>query len=299
MRPARRALGALPHRRHRAPPRPRRALVPPRPRRVVGRSARVRDPPQRSASSRRSGRTGRHAFERGSRTQLLVDGAEHTIAVLTEAGVVEPRPAAARPSAGACRRARVLPLGLPARRVPRRGIAERAAIAAPRGADAAPRRGRLRAQRRLRGRHPDAGHRPRVALRGVREELGRDRGVPRRRRRDGDRSRTRGAGARRRPPRRREPPRERRSREPRAAEPVCSRAARTQPRAARATGALDTLAPSLQAAAELRLRHPSLSLRELAAKAEPPVTKAAMAGRLARLVALASDERRASCPRSG
>jgi DNA-binding transcriptional regulator WhiA len=32
-----------------------------------------------------------------------------------------------------------------------------------------------------------------------------------------------------------------------------------------------------------------MSLRELAARTDPPVTKAAMAGRLARLVALARD----------
>ena len=51
--------------------------------------------------------------------------------------------------------------------------------------------------------------------------------------------------------------------------------------------------PTLQAAAELRLRYPSLSLRELAAKADPPLTKAAMAGRLARLVELAEEERAA------
>ena len=50
------------------------------------------------------------------------------------------------------------------------------------------------------------------------------------------------------------------------------------------------LAPTLQAAAALRLRHPSLSLRELAARADPPLTKAALAGRLARLVELVNDE---------
>jgi hypothetical protein len=69
-----------------------------------------------------------------------------------------------------------------------------------------------------------------------------------------------------------------------------SRSARAQLEAARALredGALDRLPPSLVAAAELRLRHPSLSLRELAARADPPATKAAMAGRLARLVDLA------------
>jgi DNA-binding protein WhiA len=71
-----------------------------------------------------------------------------------------------------------------------------------------------------------------------------------------------------------------------------SRSARAQLDAARALlemGALDDLAPTLRAAAELRLRNPSLSLRELAAKADPPVSKAAMAGRLARLVTLAHD----------
>ena len=52
---------------------------------------------------------------------------------------------------------------------------------------------------------------------------------------------------------------------------------------------LSGLAPALQAAADLRRRHPSLSARELAARAEPPVTKAAMAARLARLVAIADD----------
>jgi len=56
-------------------------------------------------------------------------------------------------------------------------------------------------------------------------------------------------------------------------------------------GVLDGLAPALQSAADLRRRHPSLSSRELAGRAEPPVTKAAMAARLARLVALARETR--------
>jgi DNA-binding protein WhiA len=71
-----------------------------------------------------------------------------------------------------------------------------------------------------------------------------------------------------------------------------SRSAQEQLDAARMlldAGLLDDVAPTLQAAAELRLRNPSLSLRELAAKADPPVSKAAMAGRLARLVVLAHD----------
>ena len=57
-----------------------------------------------------------------------------------------------------------------------------------------------------------------------------------------------------------------------------------------ADGTLETLAPTLQHAAVLRLRNPSLSLRELAEKAEPPLSKAAIAGRLARLVTLADDD---------
>ena len=78
-----------------------------------------------------------------------------------------------------------------------------------------------------------------------------------------------------------------------------SRSARAQYEAAKAlrrAGVLAGLAPTLQDAAELRLRHPSLSLRELAARADPPVTKATMAGRLARLVALAAEELQTTDP---
>jgi cell division protein WhiA len=57
-----------------------------------------------------------------------------------------------------------------------------------------------------------------------------------------------------------------------------------------ARGHLGRLAPSLQEIAELRQRHPSASLRELAAKCRPPATKAAAHRRLARIVALAGDE---------
>jgi DNA-binding protein WhiA len=69
-----------------------------------------------------------------------------------------------------------------------------------------------------------------------------------------------------------------------------SRSARAQLDAVRRlerAGVLPGLASSLQGAAELRRRHPSLSSRELAARADPPISKAAMAGRLARLVTLA------------
>lgn len=71
-----------------------------------------------------------------------------------------------------------------------------------------------------------------------------------------------------------------------------SRAARRQLEAVErlmADGELVTLAPTLQEAAALRRRYPALSLGELAERASPVVTKAAMARRLARLVALASD----------
>jgi DNA-binding protein WhiA len=52
----------------------------------------------------------------------------------------------------------------------------------------------------------------------------------------------------------------------------------------RANGELEQLAPALREAAELRLRHPTLSLRELAERCEPPATKASVQRRLARVV---------------
>jgi cell division protein WhiA len=54
-----------------------------------------------------------------------------------------------------------------------------------------------------------------------------------------------------------------------------------------AEGRLESLPPRLREAAELRLRHPALSLRELASKCRPPVTKAALHRRLAKLGELA------------
>jgi DNA-binding protein WhiA len=66
-----------------------------------------------------------------------------------------------------------------------------------------------------------------------------------------------------------------------------SRAAEQQREAAERLhrgGGLERLPAAVREAAELRLRFPSSSLRELAAKASPPVTKAAMHRRLARLV---------------
>ena len=66
-----------------------------------------------------------------------------------------------------------------------------------------------------------------------------------------------------------------------------ARAAQRQLDAARllqSTGTLASLPDSLREAAHLRLRHPAMSLRELAALTSPPATKAAVQRRLARLV---------------
>jgi cell division protein WhiA len=68
------------------------------------------------------------------------------------------------------------------------------------------------------------------------------------------------------------------------------RAARAQLEAVaalRADGRLERLPLSLREAAELRVRHPGESLRELAVRAEPRVSKAAMQRRLRRLEELA------------
>jgi len=62
-------------------------------------------------------------------------------------------------------------------------------------------------------------------------------------------------------------------------------AAHRQLEAIRALG-VDALPPPLAEIAELRLRHPTASLRELAAKARPPLTKAAAHRRLHAIVGL-------------
>ncbi len=69
-----------------------------------------------------------------------------------------------------------------------------------------------------------------------------------------------------------------------------SRAAQVQIRAVKRLerrGGLAELPPKLREIARLRLRHPSLSLRELAAKCSPPATKSAAQRRLASIVRLA------------
>jgi cell division protein WhiA len=70
-----------------------------------------------------------------------------------------------------------------------------------------------------------------------------------------------------------------------------SRAAHEQLRAVqqlRRSGQLPKLASSLQEIAELREKHPTLPLRELASKCRPPTTKAAAHRRLRKLQELAS-----------
>jgi DNA-binding protein WhiA len=69
-----------------------------------------------------------------------------------------------------------------------------------------------------------------------------------------------------------------------------SRAADAQLRAIKrlqAAGRLEHLSPELREVADLRTRHPSLSLRELARRLRPPATKAAAHRRLAKLQKLA------------
>ena len=83
----------------------------------------------------------------------------------------------------------------------------------------------------------------------------------------------------------REPARERRPREPRPRRAAPRTRSSTRVRELERDGRLERLPPPLREIAELRLRHPSLSLRELAAKCRPPATKAAVHRRLRRLVA--------------
>jgi DNA-binding protein WhiA len=69
-----------------------------------------------------------------------------------------------------------------------------------------------------------------------------------------------------------------------------SRAAHAQLEAVRRLadqGLLEDLSPTLREIAELRLEHPSLSLRELALKCRPPATKASAHRRVRRLIRLA------------
>jgi len=57
-------------------------------------------------------------------------------------------------------------------------------------------------------------------------------------------------------------------------------------RSLRASGELERLPEPLRQAAALRLRHPAMSLRELAERASPPATKASMQRRLSKVIEL-------------
>ena len=105
VRPARRALGALPHGRHGPPPRPGRALVPPRPGGVGRRAAGVRDPPAAA------GRVADPHLPAARVRSGVPDAAARRRNVTRDrrpAGSGRPRPraAAARPAARQGRRAR-------------------------------------------------------------------------------------------------------------------------------------------------------------------------------------------------
>jgi DNA-binding protein WhiA len=53
------------------------------------------------------------------------------------------------------------------------------------------------------------------------------------------------------------------------------------------SGRLDSLSPQLKEIARLRLKHPSLSLRELGAKCNPPTSKSGAHRRLRKLERIA------------
>lgn len=75
-------------------------------------------------------------------------------------------------------------------------------------------------------------------------------------------------------------------------------AAHRQLEAIRTLG-IDALSPALAEIAELRLRHPTASLRELAGKARPPLSKAAAQRRLQAIVGLVETEARPTCNSPG
>ena len=77
--------------------------------------------------------------------------------------------------------------------------------------------------------------------------------------------------------------------------------ARSGPSASRLRCARVACRSPLREAATLRLRHPALSLRELAERASPPTTKASMQRRLAKVVELAGSSAATicECPRGG
>ena len=233
-----------------------------------------------AASARRSERTAAARSTRATRYQLHVAGDDEALRVLAAAGVVDRRHA---------------PLERPPRRVVARSCCRAAYL---RGAFLGAGSLSLDARRTSSCARPRAesatllvrlAHAEGVELAiaersthsaGVREELGGDRVAARAHGRDGDRARARGACGRRRDTRARQPARERRPREPRPHEPLGAGASSTPSSGSAAPRTLDALPDPLREAAELRLRHPTESLRELAARADPPATKAALHRRL-------------------
>ena len=232
----------------------------------------------------------RRAFDGAARTQLLVAGSDHAIDVLAQAGVVSreglpldrpPGHVVARPC---CRSAYLRGAFLGAGRSAARGrrtsrCGRRSVRARPSsGASLPPRGSACASSTASRTRRPMR----RVGTASRRTCRSRARPRPSSHSRSGRSSPGSGPtpiGWR---------TRITRTSSGRAARP--SRSSRPSGRCA-TRASLEDLGATLQDAAHLRLRHPSLSLRELAARAEPPVTKAAMAGRLARLVAYAEDPR--------
>ena len=267
----------------RPPPRARRDRAPPRPR-ELRRSPGARSRScARSGSSPRSGPTGAARSTGRRATSSTSRGTTPRSACSSRRACSRPA-RAARAAAEAGRRPRVLPRRLPPRRVPRRRLALGPALAAPRAA-ARPRsrapRSSLRRRRRAtrpsavleRGRHAVAYAKSWDAIEARARRC--------RRRRDG--ARARGARGRRRDARARQTG----SRTPitrtSSARAGRRRSSSTPSGRCSAAGALERLPDRLHEVARLRLRHPTLSLRELAAKCDPPSTKASVHRRLKKL----------------
>ena len=224
----------------------------------------------------------RRAFDRATRYQVHVPGTQRAQEVLTEAGHPRAGAPSGRETAASSRRTRVLP-----RRVPARC----ACSAAGRSADRA---------RRIWRSAPPRSKAPSSSPRSHRSRCWTAAATRSRTRRAARRSRTcsprRGRATscwRSTSTRSSLRPRSRANRQANADHANLvrsSRAAHEQVVAVRAlvaAGRLDQLRPELQEIAALRLDHPSLSLRELALKCQPPTTKAAAHRRLRTLQRLA------------
>ena len=224
----------------------------------------------------------RRAFDRATRYQLHVAGDADALRVLEAAGVVDRRHAP-RAAATRSRRSRMLPCGLLAWRVPRRR-----SISVSRSPHLELRTAPRRPRRPFSARSPErTGIEPRrgrasEALDRVCEELGGDRVDARADGSVGGGSRSRSA---------RWSPRRARVQigSPMPITPTwCERAARRTSSSRPSNGSEQRIAwrgsrARFARPRTLRLRHPTDSLRELAARTDPPVTKAAVHRRLRRL----------------